>query len=87
MQVLFCRNPLKQIAIDPAYAVGGRTGRMEIAASPGELPQFACNPVHIDRQADSAVAYQRDPQFLVPHRPMLCTDKRRKAIAFIKCSV
>ena len=23
MQVLFCRNPLKQIAIDPAYSIGG----------------------------------------------------------------
>ena len=36
---------------------------------PGKLlPQFLGDAVHVDRQADPAIADQRDPELLLPHR-------------------
>ena len=58
---------LEQGAVDALAVFGLRLTGVVGTAGAGELPQLLGHPVHVDRQADSAVADQRDPQFLLPH--------------------
>ena len=58
----------QKIEINRLDVVAGRSGVAVIgAAGAGQVPQFLGDAVHVDRQADPAVAHQREPQFLLPH--------------------
>ena len=81
------------LRLDRARAVRGRprstprpalVAAQETAARAGERPDLLGDPVHVDRQADPAVADQRDPQFLLPHAAQRCgrATAPAKAIAF-----
>ena len=72
-QVVFGLDRLQQVAVDALNPFGSRIACMEGPARAGELPDFLGDAVHVDGQADPAVADERDPQFLLPHRPP-CAD-------------
>src|SRR5690606_35933133 len=55
-------------ALDPGRPL--LTGA-ERATGAGQLPHFLGHAMHVDGEADSAVADERDPQFLLPHRLIL----------------
>ena len=58
----------QQLVIDALAAVARRLARVEGAARPGEAPHLLGDAVHVDGEADPAVADQRDPKLLLPHR-------------------
>ena len=66
-------NRTKKLQID-AFAAFARariiTAAMIGAACLGDPPDLLGDSVHVDREADSAVADQGDPEFLFPHRSM-----------------
>ena len=58
----------EEFGVDPVHSAARRYAGMVVAAGAGEVPQLPRDAVHIDRQADPAVADECDPQFLLPHR-------------------
>ena len=70
-QVLFLCNAFYQRAIDGLDAIACGLACMEIAARARQLPQLARDAVHVDCQADPAVANQRYPQFFLPHAALM----------------
>ena len=61
-------DALQQLEVDRLGTAMRPFAAVERAAGAGELPQLLGHPVHIDRQANPAIADQRDPEFLLPHR-------------------
>ncbi len=64
------RDGLKKPEVDRVAArVGGgfRLSAMKDTAGLGHPPDFLGDPVHVDRETDSAVADQGNPEFLFPH--------------------
>ncbi len=58
----------EQFVIDRLGPAGGRFGGMQPAARLRGFPHLLGDPVHVDGEADPAIANQRNPKFLLPHR-------------------
>ena len=70
-QAVFVLDPFDQLAVDRLHPLQRTACGVERATGAGQLPQLARDPMHVDRQADAAIADQRYPQFLLPHRPVM----------------
>jgi hypothetical protein len=57
-----------QRGIDRLAATRRRVAGMKGAAGADQMPHLLGDAVHIDREADPAVADQREPQFLLAHQ-------------------
>ena len=70
---------LQHRAVDRlAVAAGRRLPGVKGTAGLGETPDFLGDAVHVDGEADPAIADQRQPDFLLAHRPprFVCHQSR-----------
>src|SRR5690606_26012176 len=64
-------DPAEQMGIDLfrlAGCVRAARRAVDVLAGPRQPPDFLRDAVHVDGEADTAIAYQGDPQLLLAHR-------------------
>ena len=74
----FCLQPFQYIIIDSAAALVDARAVMKVPARLRQFPDFLGDPVHVDRQTDTAVADQGQSEFFLPHAAKL-QDGRKGA--------
>ena len=73
---------VEQAAVFARDPVAGMAGCMEVAAGARQVPHLLGHAMHVNGEADPAVADKTDPQFLLPHGHILEGEGYEWQLAF-----